>query len=142
MPLPAIPGLLEAALTGFITPRTPTVGSGGTVTTVCIVGIQPITNEIPLSFKLFQNYPNPFNPTTKIKFSIPLSRGVSAGRGVLVKVVIFDILGREIAVLVNDELRPGTYEVDWNAENYPSGIYFCRLITQGYTETKKMVLLK
>jgi hypothetical protein len=141
--------------TGFITPRTPTVGSGGTVTTVCIVGIQSISNEIPVSFKLFQNYPNPFNPTTKIKFDLPKSNlTLSGAKGLFVRLIIYDILGREIALLVNDQLSPGMYEVDWSAtggaENYPSGIYFYRLAAgdpskssgQGYSETRKMVLLK
>jgi hypothetical protein len=112
-----------------------------------MVGIQSISNEIPVSFKLYQNYPNPFNPITKIKFDIPPLRGA---RGVTTRLVIYDVLGREIAVLVNDELKPGTYEVDWNAENLPSGIYFYRLAAgdpstsagQGYSETRKMVLLK
>lgn len=99
-------------------------------------------NFLPEYIFLSQNYPNPFNPLTKIKFEIPLSRGVSAGRGVLVKLIIYDVLGREIETLVNDFRKPGAYEVDWDGSNYSSGIYFYRLITDEYTETKKMVLLK
>jgi hypothetical protein len=95
--------------------------------------------------RLFQNYPNPFNPVTKIKYQIPLSRGVSAGRGVFTKLIIYDILGREIATLVNEQLKPGTYEVEWSAtgggSNYPSGVYFYKLITNDFSETKKMVLI-
>ncbi len=107
----------------------------------CIpIGIQPISNEIPTKFELFQNYPNPFNPSTNIKFNIPLLREVSEGRGVLLK--IYDAIGREVAVLVNEELKPGTYEIEWNSENYPSGVYFYSLITSGFIETHKMVLLK
>jgi hypothetical protein len=107
----------------------------------CIpIGIQPISTEIPTKFELFQNYPNPFNPVTKIRFDIPLLRGVSEGRGVLLR--IYDILGKEIAKLVNEDLKPGTYEIDWNAENYPSGVYFYSLITNNFTQTKKMVVLK
>ena len=102
--------------------------------------IQPISSEIPNSFSLSQNYPNPFNPVTKIRFSIPLSRGVSEGRGVLLKV--FDILGREVATLVNWQLKPGTYEVSWDAANYPSGVYFYKLITDKYIASKKMILVK
>ncbi len=105
-------------------------------------GVKSTGGEIPEKFTLYQNYPNPFNPVTKIKFDIPLSRGVSAGRGVLVHIIIYDVLGREIAALVNEKLDPGTYEVEWNASNYPSGVYFYRLIADNYTETKKMVLLK
>ncbi len=104
------------------------------------IGIEPISSEIPTKFELLQNYPNPFNPTTKLRFSIPLSRGVSEGRGVLLK--IFDILGKEIAVLVNQNLKPGIYEIDWNAESIPSGVYFYSLITNEFTQTKKMVVLK
>ncbi len=106
------------------------------------IGIHPISNEIPTKFELFQNYPNPFNPVTKIRFNIPLSRGVSgeAGRGVLLK--IYDALGREVALLVNEELKPGTYEVEWDAENYSSGVYFYSLTSGKYSNTKKLVLLK
>ncbi|MBE2226118.1 MAG: T9SS type A sorting domain-containing protein, partial [Ignavibacteria bacterium] len=83
-----------------------------------------------------------FNPVTKIKFNIPLSRGVDgvAGQGVLLK--IYDVLGKEIAVLVNEELKPGIYEINWNAENLPSGVYFYSLITNEFTQTKKMVVVK
>jgi hypothetical protein len=103
------------------------------------VGIQPISSEIPNHFSLFQNYPNPFNPVTKIKFDIPPSKGV---RGMIVKLIIFDVLGREIATLVNEKLNPGIYEVTWDASIYPSGVYFYKLVTQDYSETKKMVLVK
>ncbi len=110
------------------------------------IGIDPISTEVPKQFTLFQNYPNPFNPVTKIKFDTP-PRTIGAfpspkGREQWVKLAVYDILGREIAVLVNEQLRPGTYEVEWNGSNYPSGVYFYRLITQDYSETKKMVLLK
>jgi photosystem II stability/assembly factor-like uncharacterized protein len=119
-------------------------------TTGGTVFVQNIGTEIPKSFTLSQNYPNPFNPVTKIKFAVPLLRGVSEGRGVLARLVIYDILGREIATLVNEQLNPGTYEVEWDGSNYPSGVYFYKLSIsdpsassgQGYFETKKMVLLK
>ena len=104
------------------------------------IGIEPISSEIPQRYELLQNYPNPFNPVTKLRFSIPLSRGVAEGRGVLLKV--YDILGKEIAVLVNENLKPGIYEIDWNATNTPSGVYFYSLITSDFTQTKKMVVLK
>jgi len=106
------------------------------------IGIHPVSSEIPINFSLSQNYPNPFNPATKIQFAIPLSRGVDAegGRGVLLKV--FDLLGREIATLVNEKLNPGTYEVDWDASNYPSGVYFYTLSAGEFKETRKMVLIK
>jgi hypothetical protein len=104
-------------------------------------------NEIPSQFSLSQNYPNPFNPSTKIRFQIPLLRGVSevdglpaAGRGVLLK--IHNSLGEEVSELVNQDLPPGTYEYEWNASNFSSGIYFYRLISDNFTETKKMILMK
>jgi photosystem II stability/assembly factor-like uncharacterized protein len=108
-----------------------------------VEGIIKLGTDIPYQFSLSQNYPNPFNPVTKIKFSIPLSRGVSEGRGVLVKLLIYDILGREIATLVNEQLQPGTYEVEWDGSNYPSGVYFYQLsINNEQLVTKKMVLIK
>jgi hypothetical protein len=110
---------------------------------LCIpIGIQPISTEIPQTFELFQNYPNPFNPATKIRFNIPLLRGVDAEsrRGVLLK--IYDALGREIETLVHEQLNPGIYEIDWNAANYSSGIYFYSLAASSFSETKKMVVLK
>jgi photosystem II stability/assembly factor-like uncharacterized protein len=105
-------------------------------------GIKVLSSNIPENFSLPQNYPNPFNPVTKIKFAIPLSRGVSAGRGVLVSLVIYDVLGREIATLVNEQLSPGTYEAEWDGSNFASGVFFYKLTTSDYTETKKMVLIK
>ena len=90
--------------------------------------------EIPVQFNLSQNYPNPFNPMTKIKFDIP--------KAFTTKLAVYDILGKEVAVLVDDNLKPGSYEVDFNAANLPSGTYFYRLITDGFSETKKMTLIK
>ncbi|HEY3249741.1 MAG TPA: M14 family zinc carboxypeptidase [Ignavibacteria bacterium] len=119
------------------------------------IGITGNNNQLPNDYKLYQNYPNPFNPSTKIKFEIPLSRGVDgasgARRGLLVKMIVYDILGREITTLVNEQLQPGTYEVEWNAANYPSGVYYYKLIaypsdrlerSDGYQETRKMILIK
>ena len=106
------------------------------------IGIQPISTEMPNNFFLFQNYPNPFNPVTKIKFEIPLLRGVSEGRGVLVRLVIYNILGREIATLVNQQFKPGTYEVEWDGINFPSGVYFYKLMSDEFSDTKKMILIK
>ncbi|HWA04968.1 MAG TPA: T9SS type A sorting domain-containing protein, partial [Ignavibacteria bacterium] len=94
------------------------------------------SSEIPLQFSLSQNYPNPFNPATKIKFAIP------AGNASLTTITVYDIVGRQVAVLVNQQLRPGTYEVDWDASVYPSGVYFYTVSSVSFNETKKMVLLK
>jgi photosystem II stability/assembly factor-like uncharacterized protein len=97
-------------------------------------------NIEPKSFLLSQNYPNPFNPTTKIKFDIPAS--LSFGEGLSVRLYIFDILGREVATLVNEQLRPGSYEAEWDGSNFASGIYFYSIQTDQFTQTKKMVLMK
>jgi hypothetical protein len=104
--------------------------------------IRIISNNVSESFSLKQNYPNPFNPITKIKFDIPLSRGVPEGRGVLTRLTIYDILGHEVAMLVNENLSPGTYEAEWDASNYPSGVYFYKLETETYSQTKKLILIK
>ncbi|MBL8016261.1 MAG: T9SS type A sorting domain-containing protein [Ignavibacteria bacterium] len=104
------------------------------------IGIEPISSEIPQRYELLQNYPNPFNPVTKLRFNIPLLRGVAEGRGVLLKV--YDVLGKEIVVIVNENLRAGMYEIEWDASNIPSGVYFYSLITNEFTQTKKMVVLK
>ncbi len=105
-----------------------------------LTGIQLISSDIPTQFSLSQNYPNPFNPVTKIKFDIPpLS---STGEGPGVRLVIYDILGREIAVLVNDHLKPGKYELVWDGTNYPSGVYYYRLESQYFTLARKMLLIK
>jgi hypothetical protein len=103
------------------------------------VGVNKTGNEVPSQFKLYQNYPNPFNPVTKIKFSLPLP---SEGGAVAVKLVVFDILGREAAVLVNEQLEPGTYEVNWDGTSRSSGVYFYKLIAGDYTQTNKMMLVK
>ena len=104
------------------------------------IGIEPISSEIPQRYELLQNYPNPFNPMTKLRFSIPLSRGVAEGRGVLLKV--YNSIGQEISTLVNEHLKPGIYEIEWDASNLPSGVYFYSLITSEFTQTKKMVVIK
>jgi len=103
-------------------------------------GISVTGNEIPSKYSLEQNYPNPFNPMTKLKFSIPLLRGVAEGRGVLLKV--YNSLGKEISTLVNEEMDPGMYEVSWNASDYPSGVYFYTLTSGDFKQTKKMLLIK
>ncbi len=102
-----------------------------------ISGINPISSEIPSQFSLSQNYPNPFNPSTKIKFQIPASGTVAQ-----TYLYVYDMLGREVSELVNQKLQPGTYEVEWDASDYPSGVYFYKLSNGEFVETKKMVLLK
>lgn len=104
-----------------------------------IIGIKPISSEIPTEFKLYQNYPNPFNPVTKIRFQIP-SAVNGCDRSTML--IIYDAPGREIETIVNEQLRPGTYEVNWNAAKYSSGIYFYRLVAEGYSLANKMILVK
>ncbi|QQS38344.1 MAG: T9SS type A sorting domain-containing protein [Ignavibacteriales bacterium] len=93
------------------------------------------------SFTLEQNYPNPFNPMTKINFTIPLSETLR-GASVLTTLKVYDVLGKEIATLVNEEKPTGSYEVDFNASGLSSGIYFYKLNAGKYSETKKMILVK
>jgi len=90
--------------------------------------------QIPTDYALSQNYPNPFNPSTKIKFDIPKSS--------YVKLIVYDVLGREIRTLMNEKLNAGRYNVNWNGSSYPSGVYFYKLIAGDYVSVKKMILLK
>lgn len=92
------------------------------------------SSEIPVSYKLNQNYPNPFNPSTKIKFQIPNSG--------LVTLKVYDILGNEMATLVNEQKSAGVYEINFNASALSSGIYFYKLQAGNFIETRKMILLK
>jgi hypothetical protein len=100
-------------------------------------GIEKISNEIPAKFGLSQNYPNPFNPKTLISFDVPSVETIHE-----LSLRIYDILGREIATLVNEQLKPGSYRVDWDGTNYPCGVYFYKLQAGDYSSVKKMVLLK
>ena len=112
--------------------------------------VNTTSSNIPDKFSLSQNYPNPFNPNTKIKFSIapPLNLPLTGGDvtalavAVGVKLIIYDVLGREIATLVNQQMQPGSYLVEWDASAYASGIYFYKLAASDFIQTKKMVLLK
>jgi len=99
-----------------------------------IFGIKKLNEIVPENFRLYQNYPNPFNPSTKFKISISeLSEA---------KITIFDALGHEVTSLVDERLKPGTYEIEWDASKYSSGVYYYKLTANGFTETKKMVLIK
>ncbi len=112
---------------------------------IFVQGINNLGGEIPSSYSLSQNYPNPFNPVTKITFDIPNDlRGALATKQSLtpVQMSIYDVLGREVATLVNEHLKPGTYQVDWDATNYPSGIYFYRIVSGEFSDTRRMVLVK
>ncbi len=98
------------------------------------IGIQETSGIIPEKFELGQNYPNPFNPVTNIRIQLP-----SSG---FVKLVVFDITGKEAAVLVNENLSAGAYNIDFDASNLASGVYFYRFEITGFTDVKKMMLVK
>ena len=95
--------------------------------------------EIPIQFALEQNYPNPFNPFTTIKFSIPF---IETGHAPYVQLKVYNVLGTEVATLIHEEKSVGTYEVEFDASNLPSGVYFYRLQAGSFRETKKMLILK
>ncbi len=99
-----------------------------------IIGITQLSSVVPDKFILEQNYPNPFNPSTSINYQLRSSNFVS--------LKVFDIMGKEVATLVNQKQNAGSYSVDFNAGNLSSGIYYYSLETDGFTETKKMMLLK
>lgn len=99
-----------------------------------VIGITQNFYNLPKFFSLSQNYPNPFNPVTNIKFDIPKSS--------LVKITVYDQLGREVATLVNEQMQAGSYSVDWDASNFSSGVYFYRIETEDFSKTNKMVLVK
>jgi hypothetical protein len=98
-----------------------------------VTGVEEKNNK-PLSYKLHQNYPNPFNPFTTIKFSIPKSSNV--------EIKVYDVLGNEMVVLVDEYKESGNYSIDFNAESLASGIYYYVIKSNNFYDTKKMVLIK
>jgi hypothetical protein len=90
--------------------------------------------NIPDNYLLSQNYPNPFNPSTQIEFSVPVESNVS--------IVVYDLVGREVVTLVNENMPSGNYSLTWNAAGLTSGVYFYRMESQNYVEVKKMIMLK
>jgi hypothetical protein len=107
------------------------------------ISVNQISSNLPDKYKLEQNFPNPFNPSTTIKFGIANSENgkVKTENGFVI-LKIFDILGREIETLVNEKLQPGTYEVKFDGSKLASGIYFYKLISKDFVETKKMLMIK
>ena len=104
-----------------------------------VIGIIPISNEVPMKFELSQNYPNPFNPTTYINFAVAQQSDVT--------IKIYDIMGREVKTLVNEKMLPGKYKVDWQSDNndgkiVSSGVYFYRIIAGNFNDVKKMILVR
>jgi hypothetical protein len=105
-----------------------------------LTAVEPVLQSQPTTFLLSQNYPNPFNPLTSIKYTV----GVASGQGLVasVKLVVYDLLGREVATLVNERKAPGTYEALFDARSLASGVYLYRMTSGTFMETKKMLLLK
>jgi hypothetical protein len=99
-----------------------------------VSSVDKLSIDMPTQLSIEQNYPNPFNPTTTIKFQIPTTGFVS--------LKVYNMLGGEVAELVNGEMKPGSYSYEWNASNVSSGVYFCRLQAYNRMETRKLILLK
>jgi hypothetical protein len=113
--------------------RTVTVKAGQVVNADAPAGF--VREDIPPDgFELFQNFPNPFNPTTTIRFALAATS--------LVKLTVYDLLGRELEVLVDEELSPGTYTIPWNASGMGSGIYFYQLRAGNFQKTMSMMLVR
>lgn len=104
-------------------------------TTVGVVSVEDTSRaDTPRGFALGQNYPNPFNPSTTISFSLPRSQFVTLR--------VFNIMGEQVATLVSNKISAGTHQIEWDAKGFPSGVYFSRLQTSSFSQTKKLVLLR
>jgi hypothetical protein len=99
-----------------------------------ITSVQSTSSVLPTEFKLQQNYPNPFNPTTNIKFDVAKMGNV--------KIAVFDVTGREVQMLVNESMNPGTYEVTFDGSKLTSGIYFYKISVGDFIDTKRMLMVK
>jgi plastocyanin len=110
------------------------LGMKGQIVVNSASDVQTSNNNVPDSYNLKQNFPNPFNPSTKISFSLPQKSNVT--------LKIYNAIGQEIKTLMEGETDAGIHEIEFNGSNLPSGIYFYRLLTPSYTDTKRLVLLK
>ena len=99
-----------------------------------LVSVNEISSTLPSKYSLGQNYPNPFNPRTVISFSLPVVNNAT--------LKVYDVMGREVQTLVNEKLQAGTYEVTFDGSGLTSGVYFYKLMTEGFSETKRMLLIK
>ena len=97
------------------------------------------SDDIESEFELHQNYPNPFNPTTTIEYSVPINEKRETKN---VQIIVYDLLGKEVVTLVNKSQNPGKYKIEFDASQYPSGVYYYQLKTNTFIQTKKMILLK
>ena len=95
---------------------------------------QSSMNQLPVAFKLHQNYPNPFNPSTTITYELPKASQVS--------LTVYDVLGREVSVLVNERRKAGVYEVKFDGSNLASGVYFYRMQAGDFVQSKRLLLLR
>ncbi len=102
--------------------------------TSTVIGITQISSEVPLGYILFPNYPNPFNPVTKIRFHLPESG--------FTELTVFDVTGKAVQTLLSEKLNTGIYECDFDASMFSSGVYYYRITAAGFTDVKKMVLIK
>jgi type IX secretion system substrate protein len=135
LPDPGNPGFAKYPSKGTLRNDIGAYGGPGTrILSGSLIGIEPIGSLVPNSFRLYQNYPNPFNPGTKIRFDMKTNSNAFLR--------IYDIVGHEVETLLNGPLRAGTYEIEWNASGYSSGIYYYKLISENFSETRKMILLK
>ena len=98
------------------------------------MGVEDNHPMLPNQFVVYQNYPNPFNPTATIRFQVPETSEI--------RLTVYDLMGREAKELVNSRVDRGEHEVVWNASEFPSGIYFCRLESGDVSQTQKLLLLK
>ena len=134
---------------GYYSDSTLVAATGGTMSNINFsllpyyTSVKNISTEIPKKYQLYQNFPNPFNPVTKIKFDV-ISGFLPMTRDENDKVVlkVFDLLGREVATLINEKLQPGTYEVSFDGSGLASGMYFCRMTKDNFSQTINIVLLK
>ena len=141
------PGTVVNSITGFggrtVFAGKFSIAGGNSANNIAVwgapLGIIPVEGPVPDKYLLEQNYPNPFNPSTKIRFGLPSN---SNGGMHDVKIIVFDILGKEISVFASGNLSPGKYEIEFDGTNLPSGTYFYKLISDEITYTKRMVLLK
>ena len=109
---------------------------------IVINGIKQIGTVVPDKYSLSQNYPNPFNNTSNLKFEIGKANANAFANLGEVKLVVYDVMGREVQTLVNERLQPGSYETTFDGSNFSSGVYFYKLMTEDFSETKRMFLIK
>jgi hypothetical protein len=126
--------ILFRELISFINFSTLATSPAGFIRIDFLTGIAGNENEMPTVYKQYNNYPNPFNPSTAIKYDLP--------HNTFVKLSVYDVLGKLVTELVNQNMTAGRYEANWNASNYSSGAYFYKLETESFTDMKKMVLVK